>query len=233
MPAAGAILREIHRLRKNAKDIQTRIDEGPQKLKAQKDRVARQEDTLHKAQDALKHLKVDVHQKEVSLKSADEKIKKHEKQLGDIMSKKEYDALKIELAHAREQAGKLEDEILGLLSQVEEKSARIPELENNLKEGCSQVEQFVREYDERMARLAQEQKDVLQKLTEVEATLPDDIQPHYQRLINAKGEDALALVDNRTCTACYTEITAQNYQDLLRGTFMLCKNCGRIMYLAE
>jgi predicted nucleic acid-binding Zn-ribbon protein len=231
--SAGAVLREIHRLRKNARDIRTRIDEGPQKLKAQQDRVARQEDALHKAQDELKHLKVDTHQKEVSLKTVDEKTKKYEKQLGDIMSKKEYDALKIELAHAREQGGKLEDEILGLLAQIEEKTARIPELEKNLKEGRTQVEQFVRDYDERMARLAQEQKDVRQKLVEVEATLPEEIKPHYERLVNMKGEDALALVEGRTCTACYTEITAQNYQDLLRGVFILCKNCGRIIYLAE
>jgi predicted nucleic acid-binding Zn-ribbon protein len=233
MPGAGAILRDIHRLRKNAKDIQTRIAQGPQKLKAQQDRVTRQEETLHKAQDELKHLKVDTHQKEVSLKTVDEKIKKYEKQLADIMSKKEYEALKIELAHAREQAGKLEDEILGVMGQVEEKTARIPELEKNLKEGRAHVEQFVREYDERMARLGQEQKDVLHKLAEIEATLPEEITPAYQRLVNAKGEDALALVEGRICTACYTEITAQNEQDLLRGVFILCKNCGRIMYLAE
>jgi predicted nucleic acid-binding Zn-ribbon protein len=176
---------------------------------------------------------VEVHGKEVSLKSIDEKVKKFEKQLGDIMSKKEYDALRTELAHAREQAGKLEDEILALLGQVEEKAARIPELESNLKEGRAQVEQFVREYDERMARLAQEQKDVLKKLSDEEATLPDDIKPHYERLTNLKGEDALALVENRTCTACYTEITPQNHNDLMRGLFILCKNCGRIMYLAE
>jgi len=233
MPGAGAILREIHRLRKNAKEIQTRIDQGPQKLKAQQDRVARQDETLHKAQDELKHLKVDTHQKEVSLKAVDEKIKKYEKQLADIMSKKEYEALKIELAHAREQAGKLEDEILGVMTQVEEKAARIPELEKNLKEGRAQVEQFVRDYDERMARLAQEQKDVLQKLAEVEETLPEEIRPHYDRLIKMKSEDALALVEGRICTACYTEITAQSEQELLRGWFILCKNCGRIMYLAE
>jgi predicted nucleic acid-binding Zn-ribbon protein len=231
--SAGALMREIHRYRKNAKDIQTRIEQGPKQLKAQKDKVTRQEENLHKAQGELKHLKVETHQKEVSLKSTDEKTKKYEKQLGDIMSKKEYDALKIELAHAREQAGKLEDEILAVLSEVEEKTARIPELENNLKEGRAQMEQFVREYDERMARLAQEQKEVLQKLADVEATLPEDIKPHYERLTSLKGEDALALVENRTCTACYTEITPQNDNDLMRGLFILCKNCGRIMYLAE
>jgi len=233
MPGPGNILREIHRLRRNAKDVRARIAQGPQQLKTQQARQTRQEEGLHQAQDELKHLKVNIHQKEVSLKEIDGKVKKFEKQLADIMSKKEYDALRTELAHAREQAGKLEDEILAILSEVEEKAARIPELDKTLKETKAQVEQFSREYDEKMARLTEEQKDLYKRLTEAEATLPDDIKPLYERLANLKGEDAMALVEGTICTACYTEITPQGHQDLLRGLYVLCKNCGRIMYLAE
>src|SRR5215831_8293978 len=98
MPAPGATLREIHRLRRAAKDLSTRIESGPRQVKAQRAAVARHEENLKKAQDELKHLKVHTHEKEVSLKSATEQIKKYEKQLNDIMSKKEYDALKHELA---------------------------------------------------------------------------------------------------------------------------------------
>jgi len=67
----------------------------------------------------------------------------------------------------------------------------------------------------------------------VEATLPDDVRPLYERLLAAKGEDALAGVEERNCMACYTAITAQNYHDLKHNQFVLCKSCGRILYLAE
>jgi predicted nucleic acid-binding Zn-ribbon protein len=49
----------------------------------------------------------------------------------------------------------------------------------------------------------------------------------------ARGADAMAAVENRTCTACYTEITAQNYHELILGQLVVCKSCGRILYLPE
>ena len=55
----------------------------------------------------------------------------------------------------------------------------------------------------------------------------------YDRLVAVKGDRAMSLVQDRTCTACYTEITAQNQNDLLQERLVLCKNCGRILYLAE
>jgi predicted nucleic acid-binding Zn-ribbon protein len=233
MSGPGAILREIHRLRRNAKDLKGKIDQGPRQLKTQEDKVARQEQILKQAQEDLKHLKVATHQKEVSLKSADEQIKKYTKQLSDIMSKKEYDALKNELSHARAKGSKLEDEILEALGQIEEQTAQIPVLETNSKETRSQAEQFNRAYQARQADLAKQLQDVVAKLAEVEATLPEDIKPQYDRLTALKGEDALALVENRTCTACYTEITPQSYNDLIRALFVLCKSCGRMLYLSE
>ena len=233
MSAPGAILREIHRLRRNAKDLKGKIDQGPRQLKGQEDKVTRQEQILKQAQEDLKRLKVATHEKEVSLKASDELVKKYTKQLSDIMSKKEYDALKAELAHARDKAAKLEDQILEALGQLEEQTAQIPVLENHLKETRAQAEQFNRDYQARLADLANQLKDVQSKLAEVEGTLPEDIKPLYDRLTSLKGEDALALVESRTCTACYTEITPQSYNDLIRALFVICKSCGRMLYLAE
>ena len=78
-------------------------------------------------------------------------------------------------------------------------------------------------------QLAQAQK----QLQEVEATLPEDVRPQYQRQVALRGEDALAPVQGRTCVACYTDITAQNFNELLMEQFVVCKSCGRILYLAD
>jgi predicted nucleic acid-binding Zn-ribbon protein len=233
MSTPGTILREIHRLRKNAKDLSTRVEQGPKQQQLQKDKVARQEQLLKQAQDEVKHSKVTAHEKEVSLKSIDEQIKKYEKQLNDIMSKKEYDALKHELSHARDKVAKIEDEILTVLTEIEERTAKLPELEKNLKETKAQAEQLARDYETRMADLANQHKEVTARLAEVEATLPEDIKVPYDRLIRAMGEDALAAVEGNVCAACYTGITPQNRNDLLRSAFVLCKSCGRMLYLPE
>lgn len=233
MPGPGAILREIHRLRRAARDLNDRIEAGPRQLKAQHAAVARAEENLKKAQDELKHLKVKSHQQEVSLKAATDQTKKYEKQLNDIMSKKEYDALKHELATTRAAEAKLEDEILALLTAIEEHSAKVPELEKILTQTRAQAAEFEQQHETRMADLRRQRGEVLKQLADVEATLPEDIKPQYDRLIGFKGEDAMSAVQGKTCVACYTEITTQNEHDLRQGQFILCKSCGRILYLPE
>src|SRR3954462_12157492 len=112
MPGTAVILRELHRLQRHARDLRDQIDRGPAVLKAQQNRVGRQEEQFREAQETLKKLKVEIHQKEVTLKGKQQQIAKHEKQLNEAAGKKEYDALKTEIAADRTACTKLEDEIL-------------------------------------------------------------------------------------------------------------------------
>jgi predicted nucleic acid-binding Zn-ribbon protein len=226
-------MREIHRLRRHAEELQNEIDRGPRLLKAQQGKVVKQEETLREAQEALKHLKVAIHDKEVTLRGKNQEIAKHERQLNEATGKKEYDALKAEIASERRMCEKLEDDILNDMALSEEKAAQLPELEQAVRRAKDEVARFDTANQTRIADLTKELTQVRENLQAVEATLPEDILRDYQRLIAARGEDALASVQNRTCTACYTEITAQNYNELVQAQFVLCKNCGRILYLPE
>jgi len=234
MAGPAAILREIHRLRRHAKDLQTEINRLPLLLKAQQNKVARQEEIQRETQENLKRLKVTAHDKEVTLRTTHQQIAKHQKQLNEAAGKKEYDALQAEIAADRKKCQQLEDEILEGMVQTEEKTAQLPELEKAVKRTREECAQFERDAQGRQASLAEQLQQVQQQLKEVEATMPENIRQQYDRLINAKGEDAMSAVQGRTCTACNTEITAQMYNDLqLTGQFVLCKSCGRILYLPE
>jgi predicted nucleic acid-binding Zn-ribbon protein len=63
--------------------------------------------------------------------------------------------------------------------------------------------------------------------------VPSEVRVQYQRVVNVMGPDALAVVQDRSCSACCTEITAQMYNDLQQEHFVACKTCGRILYLPE
>src|SRR6516164_3382003 len=129
MPGPAAIFREVHRLRRYARDLQEQIERVPRQLKAQQAKVARQEELVRECQEAIKHLKVQAHEKEVTLKTTHGQIAKHQKQLNEAASKKEYDALRLEMDNDREKCRRLEDEILAGWAEREEREARLPELE--------------------------------------------------------------------------------------------------------
>ena len=77
MAGPAAILRELHRLRRYARDLEMQIEREPKALDAQRRKVTRQEEALRQAQDAIKKLKVSNHEKEVTLRTKAQQVAKH------------------------------------------------------------------------------------------------------------------------------------------------------------
>lgn len=233
MPGPGIVLREIHRIRRHAKDLADKIEQAPRRLKAQQNHLAHQEEKLNQAQEEIKQLKVQIHSKEVSIREIQTAIKKHEKQRDEAGNKKEYDALQLEITHGKQSIVKIEDEILQAMGQVEELTPQIATLEQSVAQARLDFAQFEKDHGERLLRYAAEQKLAQEELAKVEVELPLEILEYYRREVKGRGADALASADARICAACYTEITAQMYNELSREMFVKCKSCGRILYLPD
>jgi predicted nucleic acid-binding Zn-ribbon protein len=233
MAGPATILREIHRLRRHAKNLQAEIERGPRLLKAQQAKAGRQEEALREAQESLKKLKVASHDLEVQRKGTLQRIEKHKKQLNEATSKKEYDALRAEISSEEQKIKDLEDKILESMIQIDDQTARLPELEKAIQQAKAEAADFAKNVQDRQAGLTEQLNQAYLSIKETEATLPADVRPQYDRLVSARGEDALAAVENRTCMACHTEITAQSYNDLMLSQFVMCKSCGRVLYLPE
>jgi predicted nucleic acid-binding Zn-ribbon protein len=237
MSTPAVLFREVHRLRRYIHELQEQLARAPRQLQAQKNKVARQEELQREGQEHLKKLKVSIHEKEVSLKSTHGLIAKHLKQMETASEKKEYDALQLEIKQERELANRLEDEILAAMAETEERTAKLPELEQNVQKARREFAEWEKGAGERQANLESQLSGAQAQLTEAEAQLEAQLPKldlgKYQRVANAMGPDALSAVRGRTCEACSTEITAQMHNDLLMGNFVMCKACGRILYLPE
>ncbi len=231
MSTPGQILKEIHRLKRHIKDLDSKLEQGPRAHKAHQLKVTQSEEALHKAQEGIKQLKVKIHEKEVSIKAAQQNIEKLEKT--SVSNKKEYDALRTEIATINKSIRKLEDEILEAMSEVEDKTKAIPESEQALKKAKADATQFESEHQERLTLWSTERQTALEQLAVVEATIPELIRPSYERLVSSKWADAISGVQGRICVTCYTEVTAQMSNELQRGLFVVCKNCGRMLYAEE
>ena len=233
MSGPAILFREIHRLRRFAHELQEQIDRQPRQQKAQQAKVARQEEAYRQAQDAIKHLKVDVHSKEGTLKSTHTQIAKYQKQLNEAGAKKEYDALQHELNDAKATCQQLEEEILNGIAESEEKSAQLPELEQAVRQAKEEYAKFESGMTERLTNYRTQLAEANKQLQEQEAALPVSLRAQYERIVASKGPDALSSVQGQSCTACYTEITAQQYNELQQELFVPCRACGRILYLPE
>ena len=233
MTAPAIVMREIHRLRRFSRDLQDQLDRFPKQVKAQQGKVARQEELFKEGQEAIKKLKVAINEKEVSLKAMHTQIKKHEKQLQEAADKKEYDALKHQIATSQGICQQLEEEILVGMTELEERTGKLPELEKAVKQAKTDYVQWEKTAKDRSVEQAATLKETLAKLKEAETGVPEDVRPQYNRIVKFMGADSLSSVVGRSCASCQTEMTAQNYNDLTLNRFVVCPACGRILYMSE
>lgn len=231
MPSTVETLRELHRLRKLIRDLEEQIAEGPSLLSAEKARLTKAETNLKEAVDGLKHLKVSIHEKETSLKAAHQQIAKYEKQRETASSKKELDAFEHEIGHNRQKVAQLEEEILNGLSEVDERTAKIPEIEKDLTRVKAESATFQKEADERHERLTKELERAKAELVEAEKALPEDNRSQYLREVARYGPEALARVQDKVCSYCNGSLTMQHLREIEAGRYTTCKSCGRILYV--
>lgn len=228
-----ALLRDLHRLRKHAKNLQDEIERLPKLLRVYQGKVAAAERAQKELNEQITKLKLSVKEKEGKLKDTHQLLEKKAKQLNEAGGKKEYDAGQTEIRHAKETAAKLEEESLAAMEQIDVLTAKLPELAKAVQIAKDEVANFDKIQKEKHGGLKQELTVAQAAIKEVEPGLPADIREQYDRMIKSMGEDAMSVVNGRTCAACYTEITAQMSNNLAQGFYVPCKSCGRALYLPE
>lgn len=233
MAGPAPTFREIHRLRRYARDLQEQLERLPRQRKAHQARQAKAEQSLKDEQEAIKRLKLAATDKEKTIRQKTELIARYEAQMNTVGSKKEFDALKLEIAHNQELCRKLEEEVFAAMAEGEERTARLPDVEAALAQVRADVAKWEADARPREADLKAQLEQAQKDLKEQEAKLPADLRPMYARTMSSLGADGLAEARDRNCTSCNTEITLQMKEDLQYERFVLCRSCGRILYLGE
>jgi hypothetical protein len=233
MPTLSELFRNLHRLRRHARDLQAEIERGPLQLKARQNFATKQAAALQAAKDALKKKQVQVLDLESTLKSTHETIQKYTRQLSEVSDPKAYEALQHEIATAKAKGAELEDAILNGMTEVDEMKAALPGHEEASKKAAADLAAFDTDNKAKLARLAEEMKRTQAELKTAELELPNEVRPEYVRRVASYGADALAAVENGCCAYCRTGASQQQILNLDRGHFITCTACYRGLYLPE
>lgn len=230
MPGVASLFREIHRVRLFLRDLQEQLDRIPRQRKAYQAKIASREQALRDEQDAIRKLKVTASDKEKQLKAKGEQIGRYEQQQNQVTSKREYDALVLEIAHTREACAHLEDEILAAILESDERTAKVPGLEKAVADARAEQTKFETDVTPRATTMKAELEKATAQLKALDAQVPPDHRPQYARTITSLGADGMAEVRNRVCSNCHTEIIRGVEMTLQADGFAVCKSCGRILY---
>lgn len=233
MTISAAALRELHRIHRQLTDLRNRLARGPKQVRAAAANLTRLEQSFQEAKQALTRTRVASDDRQLQLKQRENRIQDLQSKLNACGSNREYQALKEQIAADEQANSVLQDEILEMLEKIDEQQAKIASIEAEQKQAGSEADKVKARVAEEHDRLEAELARVTEELRNAEKALPAEFKQTYDRISQARGEDALAEVSGNSCGSCFQMLPPQIINELLLSKPVFCKSCGALMYLPE
>jgi predicted nucleic acid-binding Zn-ribbon protein len=225
------LLRTLHHLHRQLSDLRERLNACPRRVQAAETGVTQREKELADLQVQLKKLRMAADEKQLQLRSNEERTKDLNRKLMTATSNREYQALKEQIAADEMANSVLADEILEAFEKIDQMHVKIEAAEKALAAARQRAATARAEAQSQEPALREELQRVQAELGKLERALPAEIAELYQRVVRHRGEDALASVENEVCGGCYQHVPINLISQIKLGQPVFCKTCGRLLYL--
>lgn len=171
---------------------------------------------------------------DVELATLNQELAKLQKQMQLIKTNKEYDALTNEIVNRKLKISATEEEILKILTNMDDLKERIKEYKQKMQEvGKRNTDQ--------LASLKKELNSIEDKIKIKESErknltvrINKRLLSTYERVKKGRGNQVVVTIRKRACTGCYKGIPPQKIQEIKKGEqIFTCDNCGRILIWTE
>jgi len=220
--------RELYGVRDELKRLPAEREKRKDQLDGEKDRLTELERRLFEVQSRVKEI-------EDLTTSQRQRVRKLESQASESRGDTALlVAFQHEIRTLRRDISEAEEEGLDLVEQAEritiERDARrdtIGKLEEEFAEYAANIEKELAEAEARRAELD------IERSTRMGQALTPEMGTMYEKLLEARGGEALAELESRVCQGCFVSVPNNIYVRLARCTELVpCPSCGRILYLA-
>ena len=230
---AAGTLRTLHRMHRQLADLAEQLAAGPRAVAARTRLVQAVEAKKAAAADDVKKAKLAADQKQLQLKSAETKLADLEAKLNACKTNREYQTLGDQIAADRMATKVLEDEILEALERIDVLKPAVPAAEAEIETAKKLLAEADAKVKAESGRLEAEVARIRGDLQTAEKDLAADVREKYDRVVKQKGADGMSAVDGQTCGGCYQQLTGNMLSDVLLGRIIICRSCGRLLYLPE
>lgn len=226
-------LRTLHRIHQQLQDLRDRLDRGPRLVRAQEANVARASAELAELESQAKALRMATDKKQLQLDSGEAQVKKRRLQLQQAADNREYQALKEQIAADEMANSVLADEVLEAMEKIDQLAGKVAQAKAAVAKARQDAEKLAKDFQEKEPLIHGDVVRLQEEMKRTEAELPAEFKSLYDRLVRARGEDALASVVGDFCSGCNQQLPVNMINSLMLANPIQCKACGRMLYLPE
>jgi predicted nucleic acid-binding Zn-ribbon protein len=196
-------------------------------LKKEMEEVSR---TLKESEERLTQQVLQRKKLELDIEEINSELTKLQKQMRDIKTNREYDALVTEIANRKTKISESEEELLKTLAEIDELQDKVKEYKERVvevdKNNRVQLESLNKEMDSIGTKVKQKQDE----RKNISVRINKNVLATYERVKKVKGGAAVVSVRKRACSGCYKSLPPQKIQEIKKGENLItCDSCGRIL----
>jgi uncharacterized protein len=233
LPELEALL-QLQRYDARLMEVQRKRDAIPGRRDALKAAVSQAKSGQEHAKKDLERVRLDRRAQEKEIEVIQVEGAKLERQLLDVKTNKEYQAMLHEIELLKNKRSDRETVVLeqfereeSLVAQTKHAEQRIAEEEGKLKAGEAELEREAATLDQSIHSIKVD-RDL------VRPNVPKALLARYDRLAGTRDGIAVAEVRKGACSACFKSLTPQTMQEARRTDVVLhCESCGRILIWGE
>jgi hypothetical protein len=220
---------------------QARLDAASKDVRVQQRRVDDLAERHRLSQSKLMEGKSQSSNVELDLKSREAHIEKLRSQQQNAKNNKEYQAFLIEINTEKVDKGKIEDELMKFMEQVETGQKEVAEFSTQLQAEQTKLEKMKHESGGKLASLQSEIDSLRAPHDEAYKHVSPQAREMFDRLAERHEGEAMSAIskpDRRReeyiCSACNMDLVIDVYNKLhSRDELVFCPNCRRILYIPE
>lgn len=212
--------------------VKAGLDDGSVKKQV----VAAAHDASDAAEKSLHEATSELQDKELNLKSVEEKQKSFKTKLygGTVSNPKELDSMEKEIEMLGRQKDKLEERILELMDIVEERKKALAAAEAVLKRQEDEYAALVEKTKQDTATLTARAQDLTTRRSVGASGIEPVLLKRYESMRAHAAGVVVSKLEDGHCTACHTQLTPSMVRDVAADKQIeTCENCGRILYLEQ
>jgi len=226
-------LRRLHRIHQQLQDLKERLERGPRIAKAHEANLSRVEQQLAELRAKADSLRKSANAKQDQLQRGEANVARRRQQLREAKDNREYQALVDQIAADQMANSVLADEALEAMERLDEVNKKVAEAEAAAAKARSQAQHSAEEAVGQGPKIQADLERLTAELRKTEQELPAEFQEVYQRLVRAKGSDALAPMLGEFCGGCNHHVPVNMYNSMALSKPVFCRSCGRLLYLPE
>ncbi len=226
-------LRALQEIDKDLFRVNSELERLPGELERRQATLDNVKVVLEDKRKGIMESQVKVRELEDGVEVQQQRIRKLEKETMNNPDVSVVEACRYEIRNLRRQVDEAEREQLIHMEGIERAKIEVQKIEERLDAELQVFEQFSQNVESELSVAKTKQEDLQGKR---EARMSSELDPQtlelYERLLVARGGEALAILDGGVCQSCYMQVPPNLTIQLARGDRVIqCSSCDRIMYL--